>query len=570
MTATGAARHTAHPHNPLIVQSDRTVLLEVDNPRFERARDSLLRFAELEKSPEYMHTYRITPLSLWNAASSGMTYRGITDELEELSRYPVPSSLAVEIRGWLERWGKLVLARDRDGRLVLECGDEQLFSLITTNKKTRQYIYRADRLRAQLLEWSRGQIKRACIELGYPVVDRAGFDHGEPLRFRCRDSLRLRPYQQEAASVFLSYERTGGSGTVVLPCGAGKTIVGMEVMERIGERTLILVTNITAARQWKRELLEKTSLGEQDVGEYSGESKQIRPVTVATYQILTYRRDRNADFTHLRALNDRGWGLVIYDEVHLLPAPVFRFSCEVQGTRRLGLTATLVREDGRERDVFSLIGPKVYDVPWKTLEKQGWIAGVTCTEVRVALSGGERAAYLQENRRERFKRASLNPRKLPVVETLLRRHRNEQALVIGQYLSQLDELAARFGLALITGKTDNPFRERLYERFRKGELRVLAVSKVANFAVDLPDASVAIQVSGTFGSRQEEAQRLGRILRPGDGKSARFYTLVTGDTLEMDYAEKRQLFLIEQGYTYRIVQRETLDKKTPGPSKEEA
>ncbi len=556
MTATSATRHTARMHKPLIVQSDRTVLLEVDNPRFEQARDALLRFAELEKSPEYMHTYRITPVSLWNAASSGMTCRDILQELEELSRYPVPPSLAVEIEGWLERWGKLVLRRDREGRLLLESSDRELFSLITTGKKTKRYIHRVEHLRAQLMEWSRGQIKRECIDLGFPVVDRAGFIHGEPLAFRCRKELQLRPYQHEAVSVFLNYERTGGSGIVVLPCGAGKTVVGMGVMERIGERTLILVTSVTAARQWKRELLEKTSLDDRDIGEYSGERKNVRPVTVATYQILTYRKNKGGDFQHLRALNDQGWGLVIYDEVHLLPAPVFRFSSEVQGTRRLGLTATLVREDGRERDVFSLIGPKVYDVPWKILEKQGWIAGVTCTEVRVELSDRERAEYLQENRRERFKRASLNPRKIPVVENLLQRHRGDSVLVIGQYISQLEELASRFGFALITGKTDNSTRERLYDRFRRGEIRTLVVSKVANFAVDLPDASVAVQVSGTFGSRQEEAQRLGRILRPREQKSARFYTVVSRNTLEMDYAEKRQLFLIEQGYTYTITEAE--------------
>jgi DNA excision repair protein ERCC-3 len=540
-------------HKPLIVQSDRTILLEVDNPQFESARDSLLRFAELVKSPEYVHTYRLTPISLWNAASSGMHHGQVLGELETFSKYPVPEAVKTETATWLQRYGRLVLRRTGSGHLVLEGSDPELIALVASHRKTSPYVYSASDSRLQLLEWSRGQIKKECIDLGYPVVDRAGFSPGDPLHLKLKPGVQLRPYQRDAVGVFVNYERTGGSGVVVLPCGAGKTLVGMGVMEQVAEHTLILVTNVTAARQWKRELLDKTDVSEEDIGEYSGEHKQVKPITVATYQILTYKRDKRAAFQHLPALSGPSWGLVIYDEVHLLPAPVFRFSAEVQGRRRLGLTATLVREDGRERDVFSLIGPRVYDIPWKILEKQGWIAGVSCAEVRVELGEEDKSSYFLENRRERFRLASLNPRKVRVVEQLLRQHDEDHVLVIGQYISQLEELSERFNIPLITGKTDNKTREQLYDRFRNGSIRKLVVSKVANFAVDLPDASVAVQVSGTFGSRQEEAQRLGRILRPKGDKTARFYTLVTRDTIEMDYAEKRQLFLIEQGYTYRIV-----------------
>ncbi len=539
------------PGNPLIVQSDKTILLEVQNPLFEKARDSLLRFAELEKSPEYMHTYRLTPISVWNAASSGMSIAEIARELSRYAKYPVPEAVSADLREWLSRYGKLKLLREGE-RLLLQCNDSALFAQIRQHRKIARYIYRWENLKAWLVEWSRGQVKKECIDLGYPVIDRAGFLHGEPFPIRLNSDLLFREYQRDAVSVFMNFEKTDGSGIVVLPCGAGKTIVGMGVIAGIGERTLILVTNVTAARQWKRELGEKTGVDAADVGEYSGERKEVRPITIATYQIMTYRRKREEDFEHLSRLNDERWGLVLYDEVHLLPAPVFRFSCEIQSRRRLGLTATLVREDGRERDVFSLIGPKVYDVPWKILEKQGWIATALCTEIRVDLPTAQRHIYALEDGRERFRRASVNKKKYGVVKHLLEAHRGESILVIGQYIEQLDRIAGMFGLPIITGKTPQDLRDELYERFRRGDVKVLVVSKVANFAVDLPDARVAIQVSGTFGSRQEEAQRLGRILRPKNGRQAFFYTIVTRDTVEMEYAEKRRLFLIEQGYTYEI------------------
>jgi DNA excision repair protein ERCC-3 len=540
------------PSHPLIVQGDNTLLLEVQNPLFEEARDSLLRFAELEKSPEYIHTYRLTQVSLWNAASSGMKSSDILSELKKFAKYEIPENISMQLEVWLSLYGRLFLSRVEE-HLVLGSDDPGLFTEIIRNRRVRPYIYRIiDEKSAVLLEWSRGQIKKECIELGYPVVDRAGYVHGDPCELGFRQGVHLREYQKDAVSVFLNYEKSGGSGIIVLPCGAGKTLVGMGIMERIGERALILVTNITAARQWKRELLEKTSLREDEVGEYSGEVKEITPITIATYQILTYRRGKDEDFLHLATLNGQNWGLVVYDEVHLLPAPVFRFASEVQGKRRLGLTATLIREDGREKDVFSLIGPKIFDVPWKILEKQGWISGVRCTEIRVELPEDERYRYAVEGKRERFKRASVNVNKYTIIQDLLSVHKGDNILIIGQYLDQLNAIASRFGLNIITGKTKNPDRDELYERFRRGRIRTLVVSKVANFAVDLPDANVAVQVSGTFGSRQEEAQRLGRILRPKADKRAHFYSVVSSDTVEVFFAEKRQLFLTEQGYSYEI------------------
>ena len=549
--------------NPLIVQSDRTLLLEVHNPAFEEARDSLLRFADLEKSPEYIHTYRLTPVSLWNAASSGMRRDDIMKELSRFAKYEIPKNISETISQWLLRYGRIYLIR-RGEQLCITSDDLNLFTEIVNHKKIKRYVYRVESSgSAVLLEWSRGQIKKECIELGYPVIDLAGYAHGESLPFSMDGALELRAYQRDAVGVYMNYDRTGGSGIVVLPCGAGKTVVGIGVMTGVGENTLILVTNITAARQWKQELLRKTTLTGEQIGEYSGEAKEIRPVTVATYQILTYRRRVEEDFLHLSVLNRENWGLIIYDEVHLLPAPVFRFASEVQGRRRLGLTATLIREDGKQKDVFSLIGPKIYDVPWKVLEKQGWISKAFCTEIRCDLPDEEQYPYAMENRRERFKRASVNRKKNPIVSYLLKVHRGDSILVIGQYIQQLEHIAEKFKMPIITGKTRTVERDVLYERFRKGELDTLIVSKVANFAVDLPDASVAIQISGTFGSRQEEAQRLGRILRPKKKGMAHFYSIVTRDTEEELYAEKRQLFLTEQGYSYAIVGEKELKEKIP-------
>jgi len=557
-------------HKPLIVQSDRTVLLEVDNPLYAEARDALARFAELEKSPEHLHTYRITPLSLWNAAAAGQTADEILQTLERFSRYDIPPNIVFEVRDYIARYGRLRLVREGEN-LLLVSDDPAIITLASRHRSVRPLVVATvDEKTLKVRPDRRGHLKQALIRLGYPVEDLAGYVRGAPLEVDLREKtlsgqpFELRHYQQEAAEVFLAGgSERGGSGVIVLPCGAGKTMVGMAVMAKLKSHTLILCTNVTAVRQWQRELLDKTTLSEDQIGEYSGEAKELRPVTIATYQILTYRRRKTEGFPHFKIFNARDWGLIIYDEVHLLPAPVFRITAEIQSRRRLGLTATLVREDHLEDDVFSLIGPKRYDVPWKVLEKQGWIATAECIEIRMPLAEGLRMDYAMAQPRVRFRIASENPAKDDIAKHLLARHRGDRVLVIGQYIRQLEQLAADTGIPLITGSTPNDERDRLYEDFRTGRISELIVSKVANFAIDLPDANVAIQVSGTFGSRQEEAQRLGRILRPkSDGSRARFYSLVTSDTTDQEFAARRQLFLTEQGYTYRIVDaREALEGK---------
>lgn len=558
--------------NPLTVQSDRTVLLEVHNPLYAEARDALARFAELEKSPEHFHTYRITPLSLWNAAAAGLSAEGIIQSLERFTRYEIPPNILFEVRDYIARYGRLKLVREGED-LLLVSDDPPLTTLVARHRAVRPLVLRAvDETTLKVRPDRRGHLKQALIRLGYPVEDLAGYVEGAPLAMELRErtlageDLRLRHYQQEAAEVFFAGgSERGGSGVVVLPCGAGKTMVGMAVMATLKSHTLILCTNVTAVRQWLRELLDKTTLSADRIGEYSGETKQLRPVTVATYQILTYRRRKTESFPHFKIFNARDWGLIIYDEVHLLPAPVVRITAEIQSRRRLGLTATLVREDHHEGDVFSLIGPKRYDVPWKVLEGQGWIAAAECVEIRLPLPDELRTDYAIAQPRVRFRIASENPAKDLLVKHLLARHRGDRILVIGQYIRQLENLARETAIPLITGSTSNDERDRLYDDFRRGRVGELIVSKVGNFAVDLPDANVAIQVSGTFGSRQEEAQRLGRILRPkSDGSRARFYSLVTRDSRDQEFAARRQLFLTEQGYTYRILDaREALDSDRP-------
>jgi DNA excision repair protein ERCC-3 len=553
------------PDNPLIVQSDRTLLLEVSHPAFEEVRDELARFAELVKSPEHIHTYRITPLSLWNASASGVTCEEITAALERWSRYPVPQNLLQEIQDHGTRYGKLRLV-ERDGRLALEMDDRGLFYELENQRSLQGLLAEPyPDLRGIYLEnGMRGEVKLQLIRLGHPVQDMAGFKPGDPLAFELRTRalttgrrFGLRAYQQAAADVFhAGGGPEGGAGVLVLPCGAGKTIIAIGCMARLQTRSLVLTTNITAVKQWKQELLDKTSLHEGDIGLYTGDTKEIRPVTIATYQILTYRKAKGAPFEHFKLFAAANWGLLIYDEVHMLPAPVFRAVAELQAKRRLGLTATLVREDGKEEDVFSLIGPKRVDVPWKALEKSGFIATAHCLEIRVPLPADERMEYAVAEQRQRFRIASENTLKLAVMDELLAGHPTESILIIGQYLDQLRIIGERLGGPVLTGQTPEREREELYRQFREGELRVLIVSKVANFAVDLPDASVAIQVSGTFGSRQEEAQRLGRILRPkGDKNVSYFYSLISRDTTEQEFARNRQLFLTEQGYSYRIESR---------------
>ncbi len=545
---------------PLVVQSDFTIFLDVHSPVFREARDKLMRFAELVKSPEHMHVYRITPLSLWNAASAGATPAWIMETLNFLSRYAVPANLAAEIEEKTSRFGRLKLVREDEALRLTACDHATLEEVLALGGIGQYVVHRNGGTSCSVDPGRRGQLKLALIKAGYPVEDLAGYRQGSPLAMALRatatDGLpfEVRPYQRESVDAFHAGGSVhGGSGVVVLPCGAGKTIVGMAVMAEVGMSTLILSTSVTALRQWRRELLEKTTLTGDQIGEYSGEVKDVRPVTLSTYQIMTYRRSKTDPFSHLDVFSRGDWGLVIYDEVHLLPAPVFRFTAEIQATRRLGLTATLIREDGKEDEVFSLIGPKKYDIPWRVLEQRGWIANARCVEIRAEMEPALRSRYLSAGARERFRLASENPRKLDLVERLVRRHADDLVLIIGQYLEQLDQLKRALGCPLITGRTPHKTREDLYARFRRGELRTLIVSKVGNFAIDLPDANVAIQVSGTFGSRQEEAQRLGRILRPkAEGVEARFYSIVTRQTRDQEFAEKRQLFLTEQGYEYEI------------------
>lgn len=554
------------PQNPLIVQSDKTVLLEVMNPLFEEARDVLAQFAELVKSPEHIHTYQITPLSLWNAAASGLTAAAIIGELDRLSKFPLPENLKQDIADYAARYGRVQLVKDEQGALLLRSHDAMLLTEIWHNKHVRPFLLeqRTDGLTVD--PERRGHVKQAMIKIGYPVEDLAGYANGDSLSIALRAvtaagrPFELRSYQEQAVSAFHKGGSVfGGSGVIVLPCGAGKTIVGMGAMATVQQQTLILTTNVTAVRQWIDELADKTTLSRDQIGEYTGEVKEIRPVTVTTYQMLTYREsaEEGTPFPHFRIFNARRWGLIVYDEVHMLPAPVFRVTSEIQAMRRLGLTATLVREDGAEEDVFSLIGPKRFDVPWKVLERQGFIAEATCCEIRVPLHQDLRLAYATAEERSKFRIASENPVKHELVHRLVQQHKDDLVLVIGQYIDQLKALSKELGAPLITGQTPNKEREELYARFKKGEIKVLVVSKVANFAIDLPDATVAIQVSGTFGSRQEEAQRLGRILRPkADGAGAFFYSLVTRETKEQDFAAKRQLFLTEQGYRYEIMHAE--------------
>lgn len=552
-------------NGPLIVQSNLEILVEVEHPRYEEARDAIAPFTELLKSPEHLHTYRISHLSLWNAASTGLSYQEVLRRLEEMGKYPVPAAVITEVTEYMGRYGRLRLIREAD-KLFLECDEPLLLLEISRHKAIKPFLRdQQSQLRWEVDASMRGHLKMALTNASFPVQDLAGYVVGDPLAMQMRtttatggEHFTLRAYQQEAAQVFYaSGSEKGGSGVVVLPCGSGKTIIGMAAMCHVQSRTLILTPNITAARQWMRELLERTTLRPEQVKEYSGEIKEIGEVTIATYQILTGRSSKDAEFTHFGVFAKYRWGLVIYDEVHLLPAPVFRMSAEMQATRRLGLTATLVREDGKETEVFSLIGPKKYDVPWRVLEQQGWIATAICHEIRIPLQTTVKVEYAVAETRDKIRIASCNPVKTGVVQCLLEVHcdPNDRILIIGQYLGQLDDLANKLKVPLITGKTPNRDRDAIYGQFRRGEIRVLMVSKVGNFAIDLPDANVLIQISGTFGSRQEEAQRLGRVLRPKkDGRPANFYTLVTRETREQEFAMNRQLFLAEQGYSYKVIQ----------------
>jgi len=541
---------------PLIVQSDRTVLLEVAHPLAEDARHDLAVFAELERAPEHVHTYRITRLGLWNARAAGHDAEDMLGTLERYAKFPVPQTVAVDMRETVARYGRLIVDRTDDGALRLHSSDIAVLTEVAGAKRISPLLTeRIDDQSFLVAAWARGALKQELVKLGWPAEDLAGYTPGTPHPIDLDQAdWHLRDYQQKAVDNFFD----GGSGVVVLPCGAGKTLVGAGAMATAKTTTLILVTNTVSARQWRDELLRRTSLTAEEIGEYSGQVKQVRPVTIATYQILTAKR--KGEYAHLALLDALDWGLVVYDEVHLLPAPVFKLTAELQARRRLGLTATLVREDGREGDVFSLIGPKRFDAPWKEIEAQGFISPAACFEVRIDLPQSERLTYAASADDERYRLAATAPAKLGVVKELVAKHAGERILVIGQYLDQIDELADALGAPQLTGATPVDERERLFQEFRDGRTPVLVVSKVANFSVDLPEATVAIQVSGSFGSRQEEAQRLGRLLRPKEsGLSANFYTLVARDTVDQDFAQNRQRFLAEQGYSYTILDAHALE-----------
>ncbi|MCR4949602.1 MAG: DEAD/DEAH box helicase [Treponema sp.] len=576
--------------NPLIVQGDRTLLLDVHAPLAEECRNALIPFAELEKSPEHLHTYRLTPLSLWNAASAGFSADDAAAVLQKYARYDVPQSVVAWIKETSSRFGKITLTAGPDIEVPVKEGSDKkiiehflylvadslpVYKEIAANHAVKKLLKQvqdgmdnqgytgcqedAPQYSFLIHLTDRGTIKQLLLQAGWPVKDEVALTDGEPLDISLRKTtlaghpLEVREYQKGAAGALVGDKGPGtGFGTIVLPCGAGKTIVGMAIMDMLKTSTLIITTNISAVHQWIEELLDKTTLTSEQIAEYSGESKTIKQVTIATYQVLTWRPDKEGPYPHFSIFHERPWGLIIYDEVHMLPAPVFRVVADLQAVRRVGLTATLVREDGCEGYVFSLVGPKRYDVPWKELERDRWIATAECIEVRIDLPAYEEIDYAVAGTREKHKIASTNPDKLPVVRKIIEGHPEDKILVIGQYLQQLDEIVKELDCPIITGKTPTSERDRIYNEFREGKIRVLVVSKVANFAIDLPDASLAIQVSGTFGSRQEEAQRLGRILRPKERKS-RFYTLITRNTVEEEFGSNRQKFLAEQGYEYKIV-----------------
>ncbi|MGH7427217.1 MAG: DNA repair helicase XPB [Candidatus Methylomirabilaceae bacterium] len=547
--------------NALIVQSDGSVLLDVHALRAAEARATLAPFAELVKSPEHVHTYRLTPLSIWNARATGLAAEQMVEALREHARYLVPPNVEQEIFELAARYGRVIITPDGDA-LRCTCCDRPTAERLARDRGTGQYLTdRVDTTSFRFHPALRGLLKQGLVAAGFPAEDRAGYVAGEPFDLAWREQARsgvafqVRDYQRQAAEAFyLAGSERGGSGVVVLPCGAGKTVVGMAAMEMVKQTTLVLTTSLTSVKQWHRELLDKTTVHPDDIAEYTGEQKRTAPVTLTTYQILTWRADREGEFPHLELFQARSWGLIIYDEVHLLPAPVFRATADLQARRRLGLTATLVREDRREGDVFALIGPKRFDVPWKDLEQQAWIATATCVEIRVSMSPERRMEYALADRRSQFRIAAENPSKSSHLRTLLDQHPNGRVLVIGEYLDQVGTIAKEIAAPLVTGKTPQPERERIYDRFRRGDLHCIVLSKVGNFAIDLPDADVLIQVSGAFGSRQEEAQRLGRILRPKrDARAAHFFTLVSRDTREEEFAHHRKLFLTEQGYSYQVV-----------------
>ncbi|MBR1582637.1 MAG: DEAD/DEAH box helicase [Spirochaetales bacterium] len=538
---------------PLIIQSDRTLMLDVHSPSFDDCRNQIIAFSELIKAPEHVHTYNISPISLWNAASAGISADEILQRLDRWTRFPIPTNVAKFIEDITSRYGKLKLYPFNEERYLLKVSDSLIAHAIASDQKLKDLVHRTDRAgEFEILKYDRGTAKLALIKLGYPVDDLIPLVKSEPVLISLK--AELRSYQDQAVKSILGDMGPGtGFGTIVMPCGSGKTLVGMALMSHLQTRTLILCPNVVAVHQWIAELKAKTDIDSSLIGEYSGEKKEIKPITVCTYQVLTYRASKTDPFEHMSIIEKGNWGLVLYDEVHMLPAPVFKITAELQAIYRAGLTATLIREDGREEDVFSLVGPKRFDIPWTDLSQSGWIASAYCVEVRIPLPEESSLPYAMASKREKYKIASTNIRKEKVIEALLAKHKGESILIIGQYLDQLKEVQKHFGFPMITGSTSNTKRDELYAAFREGKEKIIIVSKVANFAIDLPDASVAIQISGTFGSRQEEAQRLGRILRPKD-RTSFFYSVISRYTVEEEFSQNRQCFLVEQGYKYELME----------------
>ena len=540
---------------PLMVQSDKTMLLDVHSPSFEECRNDIIAFADLVKSPEHIHTYTLSPLTLWNAVSSGLDSNEIISRLKKWSRYEIDERVIFFIEDTASRYGEFILTEEDQDNLRLSVKRERFFLTLLSEPTLKKYLKKGDGNYFLISKLDRGTVKAKMVKMGFPVDDKIPLKKGSKLEFELKDSVEIRDYQKESVDAFLS---SGGYGTIVLPCGSGKTIVGIETAVTLKTNTLILCPNVSSVHQWIRELLDKTTLTPDQIGEYSGETKTIKPVTVCTYQVLTYRtksldkEETEPVYPHFSIFSENNWGLVIYDEVHMLPAPVFRITAELQSIYRLGLTATLIREDGREDEVFSLVGPKRFDTPWAELTQKGFIAKAYCHEVRIPLPHTLELEYALAPKKEKYRIASQNPLKIKVAEAILKKHEGESILIIGQYLEQLQVFRDHFGYPIITGTTSNKKRDELYDKFRSGEEKVMIVSKVANFAVDLPDASVAIEISGSFGSRQEEAQRLGRILRPKD-RDSHFYTIVTEYSQEEEFASNRQKFLSEQGYSYSII-----------------
>ncbi|MDG5788317.1 DEAD/DEAH box helicase family protein [Evansella sp. AB-P1] len=538
---------------PLLIQNNGVIFFRSTHPEAKIVQPFLSEFAQLKKTPSSLHMYELSPFSFWYAREQGISLNEIKEFLETFSGIRLPDRFSIQLEEWEGKNGKFQLINHKEFGPCLTSSQEGLMKELFQKDRKNYSIYKnGDREYTPISLAERGLIKQQLMDKGYSVIDCLGYETGKSLSISLQRNVSLRPYQKEAVSSFIQQKGVNeGNGFIILPCGSGKTVVGLGVLEQIKEETLILVPNDTSLQQWYEELLEKTTLNKSQVGRYTREKKEVKEVTITTYQMLTYQGNSDSKFPHFSLFHKRSWGLVIYDEVHLLPAPLFRLTSKLQGKRRLGLTATFVREDGKEGDIYSLIGPKRYEVGISLLEQNNWIARPICKEIKTPFNEKQWAHFLSLSKRERFRYASENKGKINVVDKLLHDHKGDSIIIIGQYLDQLNIIANTFSLPLLTGKTSKKERQEMYTQFKEGKQKVLVLSKIANMAVDLPDANVAIQVSGTYGSRQEEAQRIGRLLRPKkNNESVYFYTIVTPMTKEEEVASHRQLFMVEQGYSY--------------------